>query len=258
MSARPFQIMGSPYRQSPQHPAEEIPAPGTGGSGAKPPRVGGLGGGAPEVGAPVGAPPSSARRWVDGEAGGLSCAGGDPLDEFFWREDETALGLPELLAPAPAPRGQEAEEVRTEWLTFTLAGEEYAVALASVREILKAPSITAVPRAPKHVLGVIMVRGEVIAIFDPRALLGLSQGSPGRHARVLVCDAGDGPCGLLVDSVSQVVRLGSSSIEARPNGVGATSAEYIAGIGRERDRLFILLDLVAVLQDVLPPAEAQG
>ena len=49
-----------------------------------------------------------------------------------------------------------------------------------------------------------------------------------------------------------------NSIEARPNGVGATSAEYIAGIGRERDRLFILLDLVAVLQDVLPPAEAQG
>jgi purine-binding chemotaxis protein CheW len=188
----------------------------------------------------------------------LPSPAGDPLDEFFWREDETAPGLPDLLAPAPAQGSHEREEVRTEWLTFALAGEEYAVELAAVREILKAPSITAVPRAPEHVLGVIMVRGEVIAIFDPRALLGLPRGTPERRARVLVCDAGDGPCGLLVDSVSQVVRLGPSSIEPKPNGVGATSAEYIAGIGREHDRLYILLDLLAVLREVLPPVEAQG
>jgi purine-binding chemotaxis protein CheW len=234
--------MGSTYSRSPGHLAEASLAPTPGraeGSGAEPPASDDGEAGAPLVSAP-------------------ECATGDPLDEFFWREDETAPGLPEVLAPSPVPRGREAEEVRTEWLTFALAGEEYAVQLASVREILKAPSITAVPRAPRHVLGVIMVRGEVIAIFDPRVLLGLPQGSAGRRARVLVCDAGGGPCGLLVDSVSQVVRLGPSSMEARPNGVGATSAEYIAGIGRERDQLFILLDLVAVLRDVLPSAEAQG
>jgi purine-binding chemotaxis protein CheW len=236
--------MGSTYSQSPRQPAEASPAPArarAGGPGAEPPR---------SDDGEAGGPLASASECAAG------AAAGDLLDEFFWREDETAPGLPELLAPAPAARGHEAGEVRTEWLTFALAGEEYAVALASVREILKAPSITEVPRAPKHVLGVIMVRGEVIAIFDPRALLGLPQAAPERRARVLVCDAGGGPCGLLVDSVSQVVRLGPSSMEARPNGVGATSAEYIAGIGRERDRLFILLDLVALLRDVLP--EAQG
>ncbi len=182
----------------------------------------------------------------------------DPLDEFFWREGEVASGLPELIGLAPVRASVETSEARKEWLTFFLAGEEYAVAIEQVREILKAPDITEVPRAPAHVLGVIMVRGEVIAILDLRRRLGLPTATPGRQARVLVCDAGDGPRGLLVDAVSNVVRLPPSSVEALPSGIGGPSAEYIAGIGRDRDRLFILLDLAAVLRDaaLARPAEA--
>ncbi len=182
----------------------------------------------------------------------------DPLDEFFWREGEVAPGLPDFAGLAPVRASVETSEARKEWLTFFLAGEEYAVAIEQVREILKAPDITEVPRAPAHVLGVIMVRGEVIAILDPRRRLGLPTARPGRQARVLVCDVGDGPRGLLVDSVSNVVRLPPSSVEARPTGIGGPSAECIAGIGRDRDRLFILLDLAAVLRDAAParPAEA--
>jgi len=79
----------------------------------------------------------------------------------------------------------------------------------------------------------------------------------GRGGREL--DAGDGPRGLLVDAVSNVVRLPPSSVEALPSGIGGPSAEYIAGIGRDRDRLFILLDLAAVLRDAAPgrPVEAR-
>ncbi|HEX7489837.1 MAG TPA: chemotaxis protein CheW, partial [Anaeromyxobacteraceae bacterium] len=80
----------------------------------------------------------------------------DPLDEFFWREDEQAPLLPEILAAA-APRTLALPEQRREWLTFFLGGEEYALEIEQVREILKAPAITQVPRAPAHVLGVIMV-----------------------------------------------------------------------------------------------------
>ncbi len=182
----------------------------------------------------------------------------DPLDEFFWCEGEVAPGFPDFVGLAPLRASVETSEARKEWLTFFLAGEEYAVAIEQVREILKAPDITEVPRAPAHVLGVIMVRGEVIAILDLRRRLGLPTATPGRQARVLVCDAGDGPRGLLVDAVSNVVRLPPSSVEALPSGIGGPSAEYIAGIGRDRDRLFILLDLAAVLRDGAPgrPAEA--
>ena len=181
----------------------------------------------------------------------------DPLDDFFWREDEVAGGLPGILSAAPA-RAAEVEEARSEWLTFLLGGEEYAVAIGQLREILKAPAITEVPRAPPHVLGVIMVRGEVIAVFDPRRRLGLPAVAPSRQSRVLVCDAGSGRRGLLVDAVSQVVRLASSQVESRPTGIGGTCAEYIGGIGREGDRMYILLDLVEVLRDGAPahPVEA--
>ncbi|MFL5261043.1 MAG: chemotaxis protein CheW [Anaeromyxobacteraceae bacterium] len=173
----------------------------------------------------------------------------DPLDEFFWREGEEAPALAGFAAPTPIARAREPEEEPREWLSFKLAGEEYAVDIALVREILKAPTVTEVPRAPPHVLGVIMVRGDVVAIFDPRRRLALPRGAPGRGARVVVCDVGDGPRGILVDAVSDVVRLAPAAIEARPHGVGGASAEYIVGLGREGSRLLILLDLAALLSD---------
>jgi purine-binding chemotaxis protein CheW len=180
----------------------------------------------------------------------------DPLDEFFWREGEEAPALLDFGGPTPLAPAPEVTEERREWLCFGLAGEEYAVEIARVREILKAPAITEVPRAPAHVLGVIMVRGEVIAVFDPRHRLGFPPAAPGRAARVIVCDAGDGPRGLLVDAVSDVVRLPPSAVEARPQGVGCASAEYVIGIGREGSRLIILLDVAALLRDA--PAVRAG
>lgn len=181
----------------------------------------------------------------------------DPLDEFFWREDEAAPALAALVAGVTVPPPVEPPEVRREWLTFRLGAEDYAIEIEHVREILKAPALTEVPRAPAHVLGVIMVRGEVVAVFDPRRRLALAPGAPDRRARVLVCDAGEGQRGVLVDSVSHVVRLPPSAIEPRPGGLAGPAADYIRGIGRDRGRLFILLDLPALLRDAVP-ADREG
>jgi purine-binding chemotaxis protein CheW len=173
----------------------------------------------------------------------------DPLDEFFYREDEAAPGLPDLDFAAPAAPGPvEVADPGREYLTFGLGYEEYAIEIDRVREVLKAPVVTDVPRAPRHVLGVIMVRGEVIAVFDPRRRLGLPEVDRTDSPRVLVCDDGLGSVGLLVDAVSQVVRLRRSDIEPRPQGVGSVSAEYITGIGRQAGRMFIVLDLPVVLR----------
>lgn len=173
-----------------------------------------------------------------------------PLDEFFYRPDEETPALPALGGAAePAPADDVETAVREEYLTFLLGREEYAVAIERVREVVKAPPITEVPRAPAHILGVVTVRGEVVAVLEPRRRLGLPGAPPGDGAgRVVIVEGGDGPCGLLVDAVASVVRLPPGAIEPCPQGIGGPRAEYLAGIGREGDRLFTVLDLGALLR----------
>ena len=173
---------------------------------------------------------------------------GDPLDDFFYREDEPGPELGVLAAPleAAAPTAEVVE--RIEYLTFLLGSEAYGVEIDRVREVMRSPPITEVPRAPPDVLGVITVRGEVVAVFDPRGRLGLPRGAAGEGGRVIIVDDGAGPCGLLVDAVANVVRLPRGSIEACPQGIGGASADCLEGIGRDHDRLFTVLSVPALLK----------
>jgi purine-binding chemotaxis protein CheW len=178
-----------------------------------------------------------------------------PLDEFFYRPDEETPELPAIGGRVePAPEADLDSVVREEYLTFLLGREEYAVAIERVREVVKAPPITEVPRAPAHVLGVVTVRGEVVAVLDPRRRLGLPGAAPTDGAgRVVIVDAGEGACGLVVDAVASVVRLPPGAIEPCPQGIGGPRAEFLAGIGRDGDRLFTVLDLGALLRRAPPP-----
>lgn len=167
--------------------------------------------------------------------------GGDPLDEFFWREDEQAPGLPPALAVAAPPAPPLARAPSRAWLAFLLGGEAYAIAIEHVREILASPAITEVPRAPPHVVGVTMVRGQVVTVIDPRPRLGLPAAPPGRRGRVLVCEAEGEPFGFAVDAVSEVVRLAAPALEQRP-GAGADGGGLVAAVGRDGERLLALLE----------------
>ncbi|MFT3915382.1 MAG: chemotaxis protein CheW [Anaeromyxobacteraceae bacterium] len=173
----------------------------------------------------------------------------DPLDEFLYRDDEDAPAVPGFEGALEEAARPAAADVREEYITFLLGAEEYAVAIERVREVLRCPPLTEVPRAPNHVRGVVSVRGEVVAVVEPRRRLGLpdAERAP-ESSRLLVVDVGDGPVGLLVDAVSSVVRLKPGSIEPCPQGIGGASQEFLAGIGREADRLFTVLDLGALLR----------
>ncbi len=192
------------------------------------------------------APPATEKR--------VSAAAPDPFDEFFYRPDEDIGALAALVdfaadledEPAPAP-----EEPLREFLGFRLSGEDYAVELGSVREIVRVPPIAEVPRAPASIAGVMTVRGEVMPVFDLRRRLGLPPpaGELGREARVVVLQGADGPMGVLVDAVEEVVRLRPSTIEQPPTGLGSGErVECIGGIGRASERLYALLDLAAALR----------
>jgi len=132
---------------------------------------------------------------------------------------------------------------RAEYLSFLLADSSYAVPIAEVREILKLPPVTVVPRAAPDVLGVVSVRGMLVTVIDLRLRLNVPASPACRSGRVLlVTGAGGEVMGLYVDEVLQVHRLSESEIEPVGNALGG-GADHVAGIGRPEGALLVLLDL---------------
>ncbi len=146
-----------------------------------------------------------------------------------------------------------------EYLGFRADSEMFAVSLALVREILKPPPITEVPRARSDILGIVSVRGNITTVLDLRRRLRLPPSPPTAQSRVLLVQGNDEVLGLLVDEVTQVYRLSPAEIEPAAALLGGASSPHVSGIGRPRmrglrgdaetvqDEVLILLDLAALL-----------
>jgi len=135
---------------------------------------------------------------------------------------------------APTSASMLAVPIVRELLAFVIADETYALPLRSIREILKVPPITGVPRAPKDVLGIISVRGRITTVRDLRRLLKMPESATDKHTRVLLVEAPDDEViGLLVDRVLQVYRLDEDEVELAAV-VGGDMSEHVMGVGRPR------------------------
>ena len=128
-------------------------------------------------------------------------------------------------------------------VTFNLGKEEYGVEIASVQEIIRASDITPVPGAQAHVRGVINLRGKIIPVVDLRKRFGLSDEGTGDDQRIIVVELGVKRIGMLVDSVSQVIRLPSGVVEEMPEEATSVDENFIRGVGKLENRLVIILDL---------------
>jgi purine-binding chemotaxis protein CheW len=122
---------------------------------------------------------------------------------------------------------------RTEFLAFRLGEDVYAGPVSLIREILKPPPLTPVPRAPFAVMGIVSVRGQLVTVIDLRRRLRLQESPPTRRARVLLVNPnGLETLGLFVDEVLQVYRLADAEIEHAAAALGGDVAPYISGIAR--------------------------
>lgn len=148
------------------------------------------------------------------------------LERFRYRPDEETGGVVDLPASTvDADRKPGADELQL--LTFGLGGGEYAVALGSVTEILRARALTEIPRARPPLLGVLNLRGVITPVYDPSLRLGLPSTvppcagpdcpRPPRPARILVVRTALGPAGLWVDRVRGVHRVRDGELQ-RPRG----------------------------------------
>ncbi len=132
-------------------------------------------------------------------------------------------------------------------VSFNLGKEEFAVDILKIQEINRLVEITKVPRSPDFVEGVINLRGKVIPIIDLRKRFNLPASESTKQTRVVVVDIDNMVVGLVVDAVSEVLRLPASTVEPPPPIVAGIDSEYISGVGKLEDRLLILLELDKVL-----------
>ena len=100
------------------------------------------------------------------------------LDAFFYRPDEEVGPLDKLQTDSTEPVIAIESEVPQEFLAFRLEAETYAMAIGDVREIVKVPLLTEVPRGQKGLLGVMNLRGEVLPVYDVKHRLGLRDAPP--------------------------------------------------------------------------------
>lgn len=132
-------------------------------------------------------------------------------------------------------------------VVFDLAGEVYGVNIETVREIIRMQTVTGVPDAPPFVEGVINLRGRVIPVVDLRKRFALTVTEVTEESRVVVVDIGGEDIGVIVDAVTEVLRISGDSIEATSNLVTTEDSYYLEGIAKVDDRLVILLDIERAL-----------
>jgi purine-binding chemotaxis protein CheW len=139
------------------------------------------------------------------------------------------------------------QERTLQLITFSI-GEEYAVPISQVREIVRVSGITMVPNSPSYMEGVINLRGRVLSVLNLRKRLRISAGRLSKMSRIVVTEVGDRVIGLLVDSVSHVIQVPSASIEPVPDEAMDVDSDYIAGVGKLKGTLVILLDIEKLLR----------
>ncbi|WP_406657469.1 chemotaxis protein CheW [Methanolobus sp. ZRKC2] len=125
-----------------------------------------------------------------------------------------------------------------------LAEEEYGVKISSVKEIIRIPDITKIPQIPDYVEGVINLRNKIIPVISLAGKFNLPQSETNDQSRIVIVEIGNIVAGMIVDAVTEVLRIPVGNIESAPEIITSKISEkYIEGVGKIDERLLILLDI---------------
>ena len=136
-----------------------------------------------------------------------------------------------------------------QFVTFTLNNEDYAVDILSVQEINRITEITKVPNSPDYVEGVVNLRGKVIPVINLRKKFGFSEKAIDETSRIIIMDIKGITYGVIVDSVSEVLRVPSSTVEATPPMSADANSKYIKGLAKLDNRLIILINIDELIDE---------
>jgi len=135
-------------------------------------------------------------------------------------------------------------------VTFKIDSEEYGVKIANVQEINRMTAVTKIPRAPCYIEGIVNLRGNVIPALDLRRLFKLPEKQATDATRIIIVDFNGKRTGIVVDSVSEVLRFEKTLVEAPPDILsGGIDSDYVEGVGKldGGKRMILILDISKVL-----------
>lgn len=138
-------------------------------------------------------------------------------------------------------------------IVFPVGKEEYAISIDMVKEVVATPQVAPIPQAPKHVLGVANVRGNVLTIMDLATRFNLSKQETdereSEHAFVLVIKDEEYQVGIVVHKVPDTLMIEKSAIDKSASMIKSSSGgtDYITGVVRYDKRLIILIDVLTMI-----------
>lgn len=139
--------------------------------------------------------------------------------------------------------------VEDKYVIFKLENESYGFNIKDVISIEKVQEYTRVPNAPSFVKGVINLRGEVIPIIDLKNKLGIGNIKIDSNTRIIVVIQEEEVVGFIVDSSSEVLEIKDRDIDRLPVTGKNSFSKYIKGIGKNDDRVIMLMNLEKVLEN---------
>lgn len=142
--------------------------------------------------------------------------------------------------------GSERQQGEEQLVVFRLGDEAYGLDIGTVQEIITWQPVTRVPRTPAFVEGIINLRSNVIPVIDLRKRFELEH-AVGGETRIVVVELGALVVGLVVDAVSEVLRVPAERIEPPSAVISGIDTDFIRGIAKTEQRLIILLEPQRVL-----------
>lgn len=134
----------------------------------------------------------------------------------------------------------------SQYLTFALGGEVFAMDIQRVREIIQHAAMTVVPLMPRFVRGVINLRGAVVPVIDLQFRFGGTVTQVGKKTCIVIFDASSEAekleLGLMVDAVSEVIEIPSAHIEPAPQFGTTITRDFIRGMGKVKGEFIVILD----------------
>ncbi len=135
-------------------------------------------------------------------------------------------------------------------VVFTLGNEEYGIDISNAQEIIRIPRLTKIPNSPPFLEGIFNLRGKVIPVFDLKKKFEMTQSERGIDSRLLILNLSGMIAGIIVDDISEVMRINKESIQTLDQDIVNISKNSIEGIYVEEQRIIVLLNILKLRTEI--------